>query len=162
MDCGFYSSETEGLFSIFTRERVSAYVGRRSSNRRPETDGRERERGAGGRHSDSHGGAAMASGKDTPERAVQGLGATVRKSGGTGRKLGRRGTRLGHHDGRRRKPRRRAPWSAAKARGRSRIGPQTATKYQIESTEGRRGVRRSSPRLQTETNATRGRRFARR
>ena len=160
MYCGFYYAKTGGLFSKTTREGVSANGGRWIKIGRPGTDGRERERGAGGRHSDSHGGAAMASGKDTPERAVQGLGATVRKSGGIGRKMGRRGTRPGHHDGRRRKPRRWAPWSAAKARGRSRIGPQTATKYQIESTGGRRGARRSSPRLQTGTNATRGRRVA--
>ena len=39
---------------------------------------------------------------------------------------------------------------------------QTATKYKIESTGERRGARRSSPRLQSGTNATRGRRFARR
>ena len=77
-DCGFDLTKLGGLFSKFTREGVSAYVGRRSSNGRPETDGRERERGASGRHSDSHGGAAMAGGKDSPASSVQGLWSTIR------------------------------------------------------------------------------------
>ena len=161
MDCGLGLRKLQGLFSKLTPEGVSVTGGRRIRKERPETNPREREGDVGGEERQPWR-LSIAGGMEVTGAHSQRPTATVRKSGGTGRKLGRRGTRPGHHNGRRRKPRRRAPWSAAKARGRSRIGPQTATKYQIENTEGRRGVRRSSPRLQTETNATRGRRFARR
>ena len=78
MDCGFYYAKIGGLFSKTTREGVSAYVGRRSSNGRPETDGRERERGADGQNRSFRGGAPLPTTRSSPARVEQDLWATIR------------------------------------------------------------------------------------
>ena len=62
-DGGFYLAELEGLFSKITRERVSAYVSRWIKNGRLGLDQGEKRRSPVG-HSSSHGGSAMAGGKE--------------------------------------------------------------------------------------------------